>query len=118
MAVIFAFMSLRTSSAGPPIPVRLVAMRGGEDATFARAPAGRPLSLAIDTTGLPVPDSYRIEIVGSSGQPVWSSPVPVPVSGREIVASTPKPMKAGVYWVRLYSSPGDHLVREYGLKLE
>jgi len=116
MTVIWTFTSFRTNLPLPAIPVRLVAMRGGEDATFARAPAGRPLSLAIDTTGLTVPDSYRVEIVRSGGQPVWNSDANA--SGREIVASTPKPMKAGIYWVRLYSSNDDRLVREYGLKLE
>jgi hypothetical protein len=116
MALFWAFTSFRTNPLGPAIPVRLVAMRGGENAGFTRAPAGRPLGLAIDTTELPAPDSYRIEIVSSSGRPVWTSAAPL--SGREILARTPTIMKAGVYWVRLYSSQSDSLVREYGLKLE
>jgi hypothetical protein len=116
MAVIWMFTSFRPDPPGPAFPVRLVAMRGGENASFTPAPVGRALGLTIDTTELPVPDSYRIEIVSASGRPVWTSAAPL--SGREIAASTPKVTKAGVYWVRLYASHGHELLREYGLKLE
>jgi hypothetical protein len=115
-ALVWGATSFRTNPPGPVIPVRLVAMRGGENTAFPQAPAGRPLELAIDTTELPAPDSYRVEIVSSTGPRVWTSPAPL--SGREILARTPTIMKAGVYWVRLYSSQSDSLVREYGLKLE
>jgi hypothetical protein len=127
MAATWAYSSLRTDPPSSPIPVRLAAMRGGEsrggeNPVFTQAPAGHPLGLAIDTTELPPPgqrpgqDSYRIEIVSSSGRPIWGSTVSP--SGGEIVARTPKNMNAGVYWVRLYKGQSGELLREFGLELK
>jgi hypothetical protein len=122
LAATWAYSSLRSDSPGAPIPVRLAAMRGGGNNGFTRAPAGRPLDLALDTTELSVPagqpgkDSYRIEIVSSSGHPVWGS-VALRL-GREVVLRTPQNLSAGAYWVRLYAGQGNKLLREYGLTLE
>jgi hypothetical protein len=99
--------ALRWARPGPSavgIVVRLEARRG---ALAAKAPAGKPLEIRPDTTGLPVPPPYRLEIVTDAGLRVWSGAAGVRVP----------PLAPGVYFARVYSTSGS-LLREYGLEVE
>jgi anti-sigma factor RsiW len=112
-------VSWRRQPAPETVTVMLVAFRGGDAATVARAPAGKPLDLVIDTTSLPAAGVYRLQIVNASGKGVWSEAAVA--SNGKLSARLAKSLGAGVYWVRLYASeaPGEaDLLREFGLRLE
>jgi hypothetical protein len=94
--------------------VRLIALRGNGGDGSAHARAGRRLKLVIDPTDLPSSLSYRLEIVSSSGQPVWSGITRV--AGQDISADADADFQSGVYWVRLYS--GEKVLREFGLHID
>ena len=98
-------------SASPALTVDLQATRG--DGIEARAPAGRPLLLNLELSGLPVHPSYRVVAVDRLGKKVWEGTVPPQDS--KAAASLPG-MSAGVYFVRVYSASGE-LLREYGLNV-
>ena len=104
---------MQSSAAMAPIAsVKLIALRGGED--VARAPSGRPLDLVFDRTDLPADLSYRAEVVHSSGPQVWRGSVRIVDQSLSIRVDSP--LRAGAYWVRLYSSAGQ-LLREFGLNV-
>ncbi len=108
---------LQSSSAmatGSRMTVKLTALRGGDGDGVARAPFGRPLDLTVDRTDLPAASAYRLEVVSSSGQPLWSGAAQV--AGQSLSARVTTRLAPGVYWVRLYS--GDQLRREFGLRVE
>jgi hypothetical protein len=95
--------------------VVLHASRGIEGLSTAKAPAGKLLSLTVDLAELPAFPSYRMEIVGATGKPVWEA-VAHPENGR-ITQPTTKGFSAGQYYVRLYA-PGGPLLREFSLGIE
>lgn len=95
----------------PLATVRLIALRGGEgDAVL--APSGHPLDLVFSRTDLPAELSYRAEVVNSSGRQVWRGSVRI--ADQNLSVRVDGPLRAGAYWVRLYSSTGE-LLREFGL---
>ena len=94
--------------------VRLMALRGSGGEGTAHAKSGRRLELVIDRTDLPSSVSYRLEIVSSSGRPVWSGITRV--AGQDIAAAVDAHFQSGVYWVRLYS--GERELREFGLHID
>jgi hypothetical protein len=96
----------------PPYPVELAAVRGADEIE-ARVPAGRPLLLTLDLTGLAAPAACALDIVDSQGSSVWHGQV-APRHGKLTVAS-PYRFGPGRYYVRLYS-PARELLREYGLE--
>lgn len=96
-----------------PVPVALVAFRGGEEATTIQAPAERALDLAIDVADLPPANVYRMEIVDSTGQPAWKGEAQR--SNGKLIARVRTGLKAGVYWTRLYA--GGELLREFGVRI-
>ncbi len=96
-------------------PAQLAAFRDGAEVTTTHAPAGQPLELAVDLTDLPRSNAYRLEMVSAEGRRVWDSVAQA--SSGTLFARAPKDLKPGVYWVRLYSGPGE-LLREFGLRLE
>jgi len=109
----------------PPAPVKsatsvaLSAYRGGYS-LVARGPAAGPLDLQADVTDLPGADAshanaLRLQVVDPAGRSVWDQNAPV--VGGMLSAHVPKGLKAGVYWVRLYSASGE-LLREFGLRLD
>lgn len=120
------FLALSSRRAPPLAPeaseVPLIALRGGSP-LMNHARAGRPLELRVDTTSLSTTDAvataggrapaaaYRVEVVDAAGKPVWSGEIP-PVPG-PVPARIAGGLKAGVYWVRLYT--GNELLREFGL---
>jgi hypothetical protein len=97
----------------PAATVKLIALRGGEG-DVAHAPSRSPLDLVFDRTDLPPDLSYRAEVVSSSGRQVWSGNVQI--TEQRLSARVSNPLRAGVYWVRLYSS-GGKLLREFGLNI-
>src|SRR5271157_2451662 len=96
---------LSRGARNPAFAVSLAAMRGSEP--MAKVPAGAPLVLNPDLTGLPVSVSYRVEVVDAVGNTVWRGAFPV--------AKVP-PRRAGIYFVRIYAGGGE-LLREYGLRI-
>ncbi len=109
----------RIRPAPEAVTATLAAFRGGDAATFAHVPAGKPLDLVIDGTSLPAASAYRLQIVNASGKSVWSGPAVA--SGEKLSAHLTTGLGPGVYWVRLYASqvPGEAgLLREFGLRLE
>jgi predicted anti-sigma-YlaC factor YlaD len=104
-AVLLAGVILIRGNAPVPFAVSLAATRGV--GIEAQAPAGVPLALKLDLTGLPASASYRVEMVDRLGKPVWAGAFPGPPA---------KASPAGIYFVRLYSPSGD-LLREYGLEI-
>ncbi len=107
LAVFFLIPSKAVNSE----PVDLVAMRGPQ---MAHVHAGNAAELRIELPDL-ADGEYRIEVVDSLGRAVWTGAVRA--EGRRIRVSEPKPLRAGVYWVRLYTSAGK-LMREFGLESE
>ncbi len=89
------------------VEVALAAMRGPEAQT---APAGAPLRLSLDATGLPAMAGYRVEVVDETGRAAFTgSGAP---NGARIAVAAPKGLAAGRYFIRLY---GQGLLREYAL---
>jgi hypothetical protein len=97
----------------PVATIELAALRGGAT-PLAQARAGSELDLKIDLTGLPLPASYRIEIVDAAGRPQWTGTATVRES--TLVTRVTRHLASGVYWVRLFSESAE-LLREFGLKL-
>ncbi len=89
----------------PAATVLLTASRGS--GIEIHAPAGTPLALQPDLSGLPSWPSYRLEVVDAAGARVWQGVYPGPDAPG---------MRPGVYFVRLYS-PGGEIYREYGLEI-
>jgi len=102
------------ASASPVTAVNLTALRGGDGDGVARAPLGRPLELTVDRTDLPPALIYRLEVVSSSGDRLWSGAAQV--EPQSLSARVTIRLAAGPYWVRLYSD--DKLRREFGLRVE
>lgn len=99
--------------AGRVIPVQLGSFRGG-DTAIAETPAGNGVELRVDCTDLDSREGLRLEIVDSAGRRVWSG-AGVAAEPNLIRAQVTEKLKAGVYWVRLYSASGE-LLREFGLR--
>lgn len=93
--------------------VQLEALRAASSAAV--APAGRPLVLDVDFTGLELERDYRLEIVDASGAGVWSGSVR-PAAERAPV-TLGRSLRRGQYWVRIYEPSGD-LLREFGLAVD
>ncbi len=102
------------SGASDVTSVRLIALRGSVGDGSAHARAGQRLELVIDGMDFPSSASYRLEIVSSSGRPVWSGPTRV--AGPDISAAVDAHFQTGVYWVRLYA--GARELREFGLHID
>jgi hypothetical protein len=95
----------------PPAVILLQATRGAEDAGPA-APADRPLTVWLDLTGLPQFSIYKLEVVRGAGHPVLEADRAP--QGNKLQASLSRGLRAGNYFVRVYS-PARELLREYAL---
>ncbi len=115
MAGAAATWKTQSSSVGtvPVATIRLIALRGGEG-DVAHAPSGRPLELVFGRTDLDGDLSYRAEVVDASGRQMWSGNVRI--AEQSLSIRVDGALRAGVYWVRLYSSSGQ-LLREFGLRV-
>jgi hypothetical protein len=90
----------------PAFAVKLEAMRGAEPGS--KAPAGRPLDVQPDLSGLPAERTYRLDLVDRDGRGIWQ--------GATASATIPA-LRPGMYFMRVYSGGGE-LLREYGLEVE
>ncbi len=106
----------RRAPIAAPVSVSLELTRGDESPR-AHAPAGRPLLLALDLTGLAPLAEYQVRIVDANGAAVWDSAAKTDRGRLEVAASIR--LARGTYWVRIYrlSEPQTPL-REYGLELD
>ncbi len=108
-------------SGGERYEAELQAMRGEASAATQQVPADRMLDLRIDVTGLPVSDSYRVEIADAGGQIVLEATSPR--TGDALLLSTEQGFERGQYWVRVCELPtsnsatGD-LLREFSLRVQ
>jgi hypothetical protein len=99
--------------AAPASVILLQATRGAERTSLA-APAGKPLVVVLDLTGLPQSPQYKLEIVNAAGRPVFqSSNAP---QNDKLQAAVARGLAAGVYFVRVYT-PAQELLREFALTL-
>ena len=106
----FEWQSIRRAQ-GTPAVILLQTTRGTEDSTPA-APAGRPLTVVLDLTGLQQFAEYKLEIVRAAGHPVFeANPAP---QGNRLKAPLSRGLASGAYFVRVYS-PARELLREYTL---
>jgi hypothetical protein len=108
LVVCAAVWSGRQSSMSAPLPfaVELTAVRG---AAPAPAPAGRPLLLELDLTGLSDGRPFAGEVVDASGSRVAEFPVGA--------TALLKALLPGGYFVRIHKSSGE-LLREYALTVK
>jgi hypothetical protein len=103
----------RQHASAPPALVCLRTTRGVENSAITAVPAGKPLILMLDLTGLPTLSQYRLEIVDADGdQAFLTHGAPEDNNLRATVA---KGLPGGWYYVRVYGSL--ELLREYGLKV-
>jgi hypothetical protein len=94
--------------------VALTAERGAFSMPHARA--GRVL-LKIDVTQIRRENGYQLEVVGSTGGPIWHASVEA--TRNQVAAEIPKRLRSGRYWIRLYDAGSPRsLLREYGLEVE
>jgi hypothetical protein len=115
MAAVLAAVLLapwRQPTPAEPYAVQLEALRAAMSAV---APAGRPLVLTVDFTGLELGRDYRIELVDAFGGGVWSGSVRP--SGERAAVALGRSLPRGQYWVRI-SEPSGELLREFGLSIE
>jgi len=112
--IVFAGIEWRSFErpADPPAVILLRTTRGAENPALAAGPAGKPLTLVPDLTGLQPLGSYRLEIVDAAGRPAYQSTEAV--RNDKLQATLARGLPAGAYFVRLYS-PGGELLREYAL---
>jgi hypothetical protein len=103
----------QVSNGGPPVEVRLSAMRGADTTLPHVRPTGR-LILSLDALDLPAYGSYFVRVVNAAGAEVWSG-VPQRL-GNRLQAELADRLIPGHYWVRL--SCGVEPVREYGVAVE
>ena len=83
-------------------------------ASLPQVHADRGVVLKIDTTQIPEPGGYQLEVVNADGLPIWH--VEAEANHNQIVAPVPMPLAPGRYWVRLYDTASPRtLLREYGL---
>jgi hypothetical protein len=109
---------LRPGLLGPsavPATVILEATRGdapGGPAT----PAGKPVRLRLDLTGVAALTSFRLELADSAGAPVADFEAR---AGKDGVVWNLAPLAAGRYWVRVYEpGAGGRLLREFALPVK
>ena len=93
-----------------PAAITLSSIRGLEALSI--VPAGKPLELHIDAPDLAPVRDYEIRLVDSAGGQIWKGTT-THRDGKPL-AQIPVPLKAGVYWVRLYDATGTPL-REFGM---
>jgi len=92
--------------------VELEATRGAAAGVVS---ANAPVRLNLDVIGLPENAAFTVELVDDLGRPKWDRRDVRPSAGR-LSASVPERLRAGQYFVRVYSNPlRNELLREYGL---
>jgi Putative zinc-finger len=109
--------ALRRGPPERPAAIALELTRGDDGSLRAHAPAGRPLLVTLDLTGLAIPSCCQVRIVDSSGAPVLEAAAKP--DRERLTVSVPRRLARGTYWVRLYNPPAQRTpLREYELQLE
>ena len=115
-ALLMAGLSLRfTRSSSPqldPLALFLEASRGSE---VLHAPAGKPLMLSLDITGLPFLPAYEVEAVDAKGALQAQAHIVTAKAGVRLQLA--QGLRRGNYFVRIYS-PARELLREYGVQID
>jgi hypothetical protein len=106
-----ALVALPALYQAPAVDVSLVAERGLASGFSAPASAGRRLRLNLDTTGLPE-TPLRLELAGPANHIIAGSTAASPTGLRWDLGRS---LDKGTYWVRLYKSNPDTLLREFVL---
>jgi len=102
----------RQHASAPSAVVCLRTTRGVENPAITAVPAGKPLILMLDLTGLPTLSQYRVEIVDERGDPAFlTHGAP---ADNNLRATMAEGLPGGAYYVRVYGST--ELLREYGLR--
>jgi hypothetical protein len=112
---VLGWWNLRREASAPPVAVVLESYRGGAGLPSVQAPAGRPLLLRLDLTGVPELASYELEVVNAQGGTVQRAVLRRTGANPETTLTRLQP---GQYWIRLYSQPQRELLREFGLRVE
>lgn len=107
-----ALVALPTFHRAPPLDVSLVAERGLASGFSSPAAAGRRLRLNLDTTGLPE-TAFRLELAGPANQIIARSTASSSAAG--LRWDLGRGLDRGNYWVRVYKSNPDTLLREFAL---
>ncbi len=110
--VILAALTLWRPAQAPlePVPVSLSSLRGADP--LSPAPAGKPLQFNFKAPDLLSRAEYEVEVVDAAGGPVWEGAAKE--AGGKLVATMSKPLRKGVYWVRLCGADSE-VLREFGL---
>jgi len=113
-AVVLAAVAVRVSwiAARPAEPFAML-LKTSRGAEIPHAPAGRPLDLRLDITGL-APVTYQVEIVNAAGERLAESHK---AATETTVRTGVSGLRPGTYFIRLYS-PSRDLLREYGLQVD
>jgi anti-sigma factor RsiW len=107
------YLAPSQETGGPPVEVRLSAIRGADSALPHIHAAGR-LILSLDAHDLPADGPYSVRVVNAAGAGVWNG-VPKRLGDR-MQAEVNLALDPGHYWVRL--SRAGKLVREFGVAVE
>ena len=105
-------VSFRPARAPQPFALLLETSRGSE---VPHAPAGRPIELSLDITGLPPFSAYSVQVVDETGR--LESETHVAGAQPRVTTSLSDRLRPGNYFIRLYS-PSRELLREYGLRID
>ena len=110
-------MALRVSWRSSPSTLQPLALvlETNRGSGLQRAPAGRPLVLNLDATGLPVLPAYEVEAVDARGgvQAQFHAVTGQPGIKIQLAGG----LSRGIYFVRIYS-PMRELLREYGVQVD
>ena len=109
---ILAVLTVWMHPATPPpqAEVSLSSLRGLDP--LSQAPAGKLLQLNLEAPDLTSGKQYRVEVIDAAGRPIWQGVVTA--TDGKLVATLSKPLRHGVYWVRLYGADSE-LLREFGM---
>ena len=129
LAVVVAYVGLNRPAPAPPPaaapprgqPAPVIELRSyrAEGQAELAATAGGAFVLRLDLRGLARQEQYRVEMVGESGQPVWSGPASATQAAEALeVRVEGARIESGQFWVRLYEAQGGQLLREFGLAVK
>lgn len=101
-----------TNNDGAPVVAELSAMRGAEPGK--PLPAGHPVRLKLNAAGVDA-SSLRVEVADAGGAAVWTGTAAT--QNGTVDVTVDRRLRAGSYWVRLYTPTEKEPLREYALTL-
>lgn len=102
----------RQNGGGSPVPVSLLAERGGGNTV----PANRPLRVSLDARGLELGPKAHLVLVDANGVAVESADAPV--ESDHIQVRLPKPLHRGNFYLRVFKGQDEDPVREFLLEVQ